>query len=165
MFLFFADFGSQDCYDIPRSFPSDKSCSFDFNESFNSYFVSVASRVTSVLHVCRALMHFQVVAYSTILIIPVMLTAVQMLETKYPKVSGTGKSDKRATDHCKCNHYKERKSNDGKTRSLSLFSSSADLILGAQRLWPWTLPATHPPLFLPWCTHHSSPFIRSHFHC
>ncbi|KAM9818575.1 GRB2-associated-binding protein 1 isoform 2-T3 [Syngnathus typhle] len=31
------DFGSQDCYDIPRSFPSDKSCSFDFNESFNSY--------------------------------------------------------------------------------------------------------------------------------
>ncbi|KAG7485483.1 hypothetical protein JOB18_011128 [Solea senegalensis] len=34
------DFGSQDCYDIPRSFPSDKSCSFDFNESFNSYFKS-----------------------------------------------------------------------------------------------------------------------------
>ncbi|XP_077461878.1 GRB2-associated-binding protein 1 isoform X1 [Stigmatopora argus] len=32
------DLGSQDCYDIPRSFPSDKSCSFDFNESFNSYF-------------------------------------------------------------------------------------------------------------------------------
>ncbi|XP_008300852.1 GRB2-associated-binding protein 1 isoform X4 [Stegastes partitus] len=32
------DFGSQDCYDIPRSFPSDKSCSFDFNESMNSYF-------------------------------------------------------------------------------------------------------------------------------
>ncbi|MED6238112.1 hypothetical protein ATANTOWER_009282, partial [Ataeniobius toweri] len=32
------DFGSQDFYDIPRSFPSDKSCSFDFNESFNSYF-------------------------------------------------------------------------------------------------------------------------------
>ncbi|XP_061737160.1 GRB2-associated-binding protein 1 isoform X7 [Nerophis ophidion] len=32
------DFASQDCYDIPRSFPSDKSCSFDFNESFNSYF-------------------------------------------------------------------------------------------------------------------------------
>ncbi|KAM9314667.1 GRB2-associated-binding protein 1 isoform 2-T2 [Pholidichthys leucotaenia] len=32
------DFGSQDCYDIPRSFSSDKSCSFDFNESFNSYF-------------------------------------------------------------------------------------------------------------------------------
>ncbi|XP_026214991.1 GRB2-associated-binding protein 1 isoform X1 [Anabas testudineus] len=32
------DFGSQDCYDIPRSFPSDKSCSFDFNESFSSYF-------------------------------------------------------------------------------------------------------------------------------
>ncbi|XP_034087203.1 GRB2-associated-binding protein 1 isoform X9 [Gymnodraco acuticeps] len=31
-------FGSQDCYDIPRSFPSEKSCSFDFNESFNSYF-------------------------------------------------------------------------------------------------------------------------------
>ncbi|XP_034044984.1 GRB2-associated-binding protein 1 isoform X4 [Thalassophryne amazonica] len=31
------DFGSQDCYDIPRSFPSDKSCSFDFNESFNTY--------------------------------------------------------------------------------------------------------------------------------
>uniref|UniRef100_A0A3P8R838 PH domain-containing protein n=1 Tax=Astatotilapia calliptera TaxID=8154 RepID=A0A3P8R838_ASTCA len=34
------DFGSQDCYDIPRSFPSDKSCSFDFNESFNTYFKS-----------------------------------------------------------------------------------------------------------------------------
>ncbi|XP_035516828.1 GRB2-associated-binding protein 1 isoform X6 [Morone saxatilis] len=32
------DFGSQDCYDIPRSFPSDKSCSFEFNETFNSYF-------------------------------------------------------------------------------------------------------------------------------
>ncbi|XP_078138615.1 GRB2-associated-binding protein 1 isoform X3 [Centroberyx gerrardi] len=32
------DFGSQDSYDIPRSFPSDKSCSFDFNQSFNSYF-------------------------------------------------------------------------------------------------------------------------------
>ncbi|XP_026160252.1 GRB2-associated-binding protein 1 isoform X4 [Mastacembelus armatus] len=32
------DFGSQDCYDIPRPFPSDRSCSFDFNESFNSYF-------------------------------------------------------------------------------------------------------------------------------
>ncbi|XP_030208442.1 GRB2-associated-binding protein 1 isoform X8 [Gadus morhua] len=32
------DFGSQDCYDIPRTFPSDKTCSFDFNESFNSYF-------------------------------------------------------------------------------------------------------------------------------
>ncbi|XP_060943065.1 GRB2-associated-binding protein 1 [Limanda limanda] len=32
------DFGSQDCYDIPRSFPSEKTCSFDFNESFNSYF-------------------------------------------------------------------------------------------------------------------------------
>ncbi|XP_076003896.1 GRB2-associated-binding protein 1 isoform X5 [Genypterus blacodes] len=32
------DFGSQDCYDIPRSFPSEKSYSFDFNESFNSYF-------------------------------------------------------------------------------------------------------------------------------
>uniref|UniRef100_A0A4W5NYL6 GRB2-associated binding protein 1 n=1 Tax=Hucho hucho TaxID=62062 RepID=A0A4W5NYL6_9TELE len=31
------DLGSQDCYDIPRTFPSDKSCSFDFNESFNSY--------------------------------------------------------------------------------------------------------------------------------
>ncbi|XP_028832235.1 GRB2-associated-binding protein 1 isoform X2 [Denticeps clupeoides] len=31
------DYGSQDCYAIPRSFPSDKSCSFDFNESFNSY--------------------------------------------------------------------------------------------------------------------------------
>jgi len=40
---FFADFGSQDCYDIPRSFPTEKSCSFDFNESFNSYFVSVHS--------------------------------------------------------------------------------------------------------------------------
>ncbi|XP_067297477.1 GRB2-associated-binding protein 1 isoform X2 [Pseudorasbora parva] len=32
------DYGSQDCYDIPRPFPSDKSCSFDFNESFNNYF-------------------------------------------------------------------------------------------------------------------------------
>ncbi|XP_073321460.1 GRB2-associated-binding protein 1 isoform X1 [Pagrus major] len=32
------DFGSQDCYDIPRSFPSDKSCSFEFNENFHSYF-------------------------------------------------------------------------------------------------------------------------------
>ncbi|XP_042572428.1 GRB2-associated-binding protein 1 isoform X4 [Cyprinus carpio] len=32
------DYGSQDCYDIPRPFPPDKSCSFDFNESFNSYF-------------------------------------------------------------------------------------------------------------------------------
>ncbi|XP_051558866.1 GRB2-associated-binding protein 1-like isoform X4 [Myxocyprinus asiaticus] len=32
------DYGSQDCYDIPRPFPSDKSCSFDFNESFSSYF-------------------------------------------------------------------------------------------------------------------------------
>ncbi|XP_051993008.1 GRB2-associated-binding protein 1-like isoform X2 [Xyrauchen texanus] len=32
------DYGSQDCYDIPRPFPSDKSCTFDFNESFNSYF-------------------------------------------------------------------------------------------------------------------------------
>ncbi|KAM9399833.1 GRB2-associated-binding protein 1 isoform 17-T28 [Salvelinus alpinus] len=31
------DVSSQDCYDIPRTFPSDKSCSFDFNESFNSY--------------------------------------------------------------------------------------------------------------------------------
>ncbi|XP_045572510.1 GRB2-associated-binding protein 1 isoform X4 [Salmo salar] len=31
------DMASQDCYDIPRTFPSDKSCSFDFNESFNSY--------------------------------------------------------------------------------------------------------------------------------
>ncbi|XP_064782578.1 GRB2-associated-binding protein 1-like isoform X8 [Oncorhynchus masou masou] len=31
------DLGSQDCYDIPRTFLSDKSCSFDFNESFNSY--------------------------------------------------------------------------------------------------------------------------------
>ncbi|XP_057186925.1 GRB2-associated-binding protein 1 isoform X5 [Triplophysa rosa] len=32
------DYGSQDCYDIPRPFSSDKSCSFDFNESFNNYF-------------------------------------------------------------------------------------------------------------------------------
>uniref|UniRef100_A0A3P8YDR6 PH domain-containing protein n=1 Tax=Esox lucius TaxID=8010 RepID=A0A3P8YDR6_ESOLU len=31
------DFGSQDFYDIPRSFPSEKT-SFDFNESFNNYF-------------------------------------------------------------------------------------------------------------------------------
>ncbi|XP_062333879.1 GRB2-associated-binding protein 1 isoform X1 [Osmerus eperlanus] len=35
-----ADFGSQECYSIPRSFPSDKTCSFDFNESFNSYFIN-----------------------------------------------------------------------------------------------------------------------------
>ncbi|XP_062333892.1 GRB2-associated-binding protein 1 isoform X12 [Osmerus eperlanus] len=34
------DFGSQECYSIPRSFPSDKTCSFDFNESFNSYFIN-----------------------------------------------------------------------------------------------------------------------------
>ncbi|KAL1023758.1 hypothetical protein UPYG_G00045710 [Umbra pygmaea] len=33
------DFGSQDCYDIPRSFPFDKT-SFDFNESFNNYFMN-----------------------------------------------------------------------------------------------------------------------------
>ncbi|XP_075888988.1 GRB2-associated-binding protein 1 isoform X2 [Nelusetta ayraudi] len=32
------DFGSQDCYDIPRSFPSDKSCSFEFSENFNNFF-------------------------------------------------------------------------------------------------------------------------------
>ncbi|KAA0722213.1 GRB2-associated-binding protein 1 GRB2-associated binder 1 [Triplophysa tibetana] len=32
------DYGSQDCYDIPRPFSSDKTCSFDFNESFNNYF-------------------------------------------------------------------------------------------------------------------------------
>ncbi|XP_056621536.1 GRB2-associated-binding protein 1 isoform X4 [Triplophysa dalaica] len=32
------DYGSQDCYDIPRPFSSDKTCSFDFNESFNTYF-------------------------------------------------------------------------------------------------------------------------------
>ncbi|XP_023189164.1 GRB2-associated-binding protein 1 isoform X4 [Xiphophorus maculatus] len=38
------DFGSQDFYDIPRSFSSDKSCSFDFNESFNSYFDSQKSK-------------------------------------------------------------------------------------------------------------------------
>ncbi|XP_050971494.1 GRB2-associated-binding protein 1 isoform X2 [Labeo rohita] len=31
------DYGSQDCYDIPRPFPPDKSC-FDFNESMNNYF-------------------------------------------------------------------------------------------------------------------------------
>ncbi|XP_064201393.1 GRB2-associated-binding protein 1 isoform X2 [Anguilla rostrata] len=31
------DFGSQDCYDIPRSFPSEGSGSFDFNESFSTY--------------------------------------------------------------------------------------------------------------------------------
>ncbi|XP_076831057.1 GRB2-associated-binding protein 1 isoform X10 [Brachyhypopomus gauderio] len=32
------DYGSQDCYDIPRSFPSDRNCSFEFNENFNNYF-------------------------------------------------------------------------------------------------------------------------------
>ncbi|KAG9347096.1 hypothetical protein JZ751_006023 [Albula glossodonta] len=31
------DYGSQDCYDIPRSFPSEGSGSFEFNESFNTY--------------------------------------------------------------------------------------------------------------------------------
>ncbi|KAJ8373823.1 hypothetical protein SKAU_G00044030 [Synaphobranchus kaupii] len=31
------DYGSQDCYDIPRSFPSEGSGSFEFNESFNAY--------------------------------------------------------------------------------------------------------------------------------
>lgn len=46
--LFVADFGSQDCYDIPRSFPSDKSCSFEFNENFNSYFVSVVPVFSSL---------------------------------------------------------------------------------------------------------------------
>ena len=51
LFLFFADFGSQDCYDIPRSFPSEKSCSFDFNENFNSYFVSAALIVLLVFKI------------------------------------------------------------------------------------------------------------------
>lgn len=46
--LSFADFGSQDCYDIPRSFPSDKSCSFDFNENFNTYLVSDTLRDTGL---------------------------------------------------------------------------------------------------------------------
>ncbi|XP_072534637.1 GRB2-associated-binding protein 1 isoform X2 [Salminus brasiliensis] len=33
------DYGSsQDCYDIPRSFPSDRNCTFEFNENFNNYF-------------------------------------------------------------------------------------------------------------------------------
>ncbi|XP_018591548.1 GRB2-associated-binding protein 1 isoform X1 [Scleropages formosus] len=32
------DYGSQDFYDIPRSYPSDRSSLFDFNESFNNYF-------------------------------------------------------------------------------------------------------------------------------
>ncbi|XP_058242319.1 GRB2-associated-binding protein 1 isoform X4 [Hemibagrus wyckioides] len=32
------DYGSQDCYDIPRSFPSDRNCSFEFNESLSNYF-------------------------------------------------------------------------------------------------------------------------------
>ncbi|XP_066574503.1 GRB2-associated-binding protein 1 isoform X2 [Amia ocellicauda] len=31
------DYGSQDCYDIPRSFPTDRSSSLELNESFNSY--------------------------------------------------------------------------------------------------------------------------------
>ncbi|KAM9477891.1 GRB2-associated-binding protein 1 isoform 2-T2 [Clarias gariepinus] len=31
------DYGSQDCYDIPRSFPTDRNCSFEFNEPFNNY--------------------------------------------------------------------------------------------------------------------------------
>ncbi|XP_046720823.1 GRB2-associated-binding protein 1 isoform X7 [Silurus meridionalis] len=34
------DYGSQDCYDIPRSFPSDRNCSFEFNEPFSNYFKS-----------------------------------------------------------------------------------------------------------------------------
>lgn len=42
----FPDLGSQDCYDIPRSFPSDKSCSFEFSENFNSYFVSVFAQLS-----------------------------------------------------------------------------------------------------------------------
>ncbi|XP_023813358.1 GRB2-associated-binding protein 1 isoform X11 [Oryzias latipes] len=32
------DFGSQDFYDIPRPFPTDKSYSFDFNENLKCYF-------------------------------------------------------------------------------------------------------------------------------
>ncbi|KPP69479.1 GRB2-associated-binding protein 1-like [Scleropages formosus] len=32
------NYGSQDFYDIPRSYPSDRSSLFDFNESFNNYF-------------------------------------------------------------------------------------------------------------------------------
>lgn len=39
--LIFADYGSQDCYDIPRSFPSDRNCSFEFNESLSNYFVRI----------------------------------------------------------------------------------------------------------------------------
>ncbi|XP_041115943.1 GRB2-associated-binding protein 1-like isoform X11 [Polyodon spathula] len=31
------DHGPQDCYDIPRTFPTDRSSSLDLNESFNSY--------------------------------------------------------------------------------------------------------------------------------
>jgi len=38
--IYFTDYGSQDCYDIPRPFPQDKSCSFEFNESMSNYFVS-----------------------------------------------------------------------------------------------------------------------------
>lgn len=53
LFCVVADFGSQDCYDIPRSFPSDKSCSFDFNESFNSYFVSFASNLCSDTNIIK----------------------------------------------------------------------------------------------------------------
>lgn len=53
--FFFADFGSQDCYDIPRSFPSDKSCSFEFSENFNSYFVSDISTDCGCLKSCRIL--------------------------------------------------------------------------------------------------------------
>lgn len=46
--MFVADLGSQDCYDIPRTFPSDKSCSFDFNESFNSYLVSLSTTCSRI---------------------------------------------------------------------------------------------------------------------
>lgn len=42
-FFVSADFGSQDFYDIPRPFPTDKSYSFDFNENLKCYFVSVAA--------------------------------------------------------------------------------------------------------------------------
>ncbi|KAK3573160.1 hypothetical protein QTP86_014099, partial [Hemibagrus guttatus] len=32
------DYGSQDCYDIPRPFPSDRNCSFEFSDTLSNYF-------------------------------------------------------------------------------------------------------------------------------
>ncbi len=44
--IYFTDYGSQDFYDVPRPFPPDKSCSFDFNESLNNYLVSFPNEST-----------------------------------------------------------------------------------------------------------------------